>query len=183
MPPDAAGADVWVEVGQLISNNDVCVNNDALLFVIGESITVDETSESREENEAFDLAFGIDRYLPGFAATFTERPARWFHYWPDDMITDADGRIMPISLDSVFKSNFDYMMRQYFILVPDGRFKFNLGGMDSSRPGSLTTWGLAKISTTPAYATRTDYYEYLGASRRQLTPAEADQSISDILRP
>jgi hypothetical protein len=104
----------------------------------------------------------------------------FFWDWPNFMVT-RDGQDLMIARQSIFMAEFDYMMTQYFARVPDGRFKFNLGGMDNNHPDTLTTWELRTISTSGVYAPKTDYYLFEGLGRTALTPVEAAPRITAIL--
>ncbi len=135
-----------------------------------------------ENSDGFDLAFGRDVFVIPFAASFAtqgERPALAWLDWPDWMITNSDGNMIPIMQREVFIGTFDAIMVGYFAVVPDGRMKFVLSGMDNTQPNSITTWELRKISTE--YAEKADYYLFEGGVRTELSPELASARIAEIL--
>src|SRR5690606_7331036 len=104
-----------------------------------------------------DLAFGINKHLWSFAASF-HRPTYAWLQWPSELVTAPGGSTMRLADPSVFRSEFHGILATYFGLYPDGRLKFNLYGL---APGhlphqSLTVWELEQVSTI--YPHKTDYY-------------------------
>lgn len=123
----------------------------------------------------FDLTFGISPDVVYFASAFTERPALSWLDWPDWMIEDGSGGIIPIMKAPIFKGFFDYILSQYWQIVPDGRLKFNLAGLNADHADSMTTWELQKISSV--YPEKVDYYWF---QDRILKPLDSQQAASRL---
>ncbi|MGB1285293.1 MAG: hypothetical protein ACPG7F_02070 [Aggregatilineales bacterium] len=129
----------------------------------------------------FDLAFGRAPAVFMFAAQFEKmdvRPALTWMQWPDWLITDEGGSMIPIMNPASFRAFFDLMMTQYFAAIPDGRFKFNLTGLESEQTKKLTIWELKKLSTD--YLDKTDFYHF-DDTLKVLDSSVAKQEIAHIL--
>jgi RHS repeat-associated protein len=123
----------------------------------------------------FDLAFGKSPDVLAFAVSFGIQPITlpWLS-WPDWMISNfriADRAVFQLALDAV--------LAIYFSEIPEGKLKLNLSGLDSSRPNSLTTFEVRKLSTE--YAHKTEYFSFENLVRIQLSEAEAALQVSRIL--
>ncbi|CAG0975299.1 hypothetical protein ANRL4_01527 [Anaerolineae bacterium] len=117
----------------------------------------DETAQTRDSRDPFDLAFGVNEYLGRFAAALPRRTLP-FYSWPDWMVRADDGiHILMIGADpNILINNLDAIITGWVWVIPEGRIKFNLAKMDGSAPTSVTTRELKKVVSR--WQPLTDFY-------------------------
>lgn len=140
-----------------------------------------------DDDEGYDLAFGLDDHLWSFATSFV-KPTYAFLEWPDELVTAEDGRTLMLARRSIFVAHFHGIMQTYFAKVKGGKLKFNLydmtGGYSThlgDQDFSLTVWELQEISRV--YPTKVDYYLFDSktGSKKLLPFLEAQPLIMQIL--
>jgi RHS repeat-associated protein len=190
IPPQTKNwlGDLYWGIGRLLTPEQWDELADMLLGVGKLMLTqtgVQELTETKEKEkkkeEIFDLAFGVQEYLIGFATSFNgNRKALPFLYWPDFMVMRGD-EYLRIANRNVFMAEFHFMLNTYFAKFPDGEIRFNLFGMNNTEPTSTTSWELNQIVSNPLYSSKTSYYLFDGFQRIKLSDIEAQTRIIAIL--
>jgi hypothetical protein len=110
-----------------------------------------------DQRARFDLAFGVGETLVEFAFLFTDLPALMWRSFPDWLMTDDRGKIIPMGQKPHVVPGARRAMERFLTTMPDGKIHFNLLHVTPSRP---TTFGaLSFIRQTPDLRVRTWYYE------------------------
>jgi RHS repeat-associated protein len=147
----------------------------------------------------FDVALGRGGTLSNFASFFVDRPTVPFGSWPDWMIYDPPGKPgdsptgnwLPLMSgnDEVVAGAVETALMAWALVVPTGRIKFNLEGLDRTDPAPhrITLSELRRVSTNPLLASKTRYFFYypaggevgIGGVARELNPFEV---ASELMR-
>jgi hypothetical protein len=146
-------------VSQATSDDSQSNTQTAIQDALQHLTQADRVELKKSQENPFDLAFGVSEYVAKFAASFAQRGQRralWYWYWPDWLIRGKDGRLLPIASQEGLRGNLHFILNVYFAGIPDGRLKFNLAGMDSSKPNSVTSYELDTILRL--YRARVDFY-------------------------
>lgn len=140
-------------------------------------------TEPTAEIAPFDVAFGITPYLRRFADALTSADGRTTHIYSDfpEFMTTRSGHPLDINQPEVFRAEFDFMMEQFVGAVPDGRIRFNLGGMTADFPASVTTWELRHIVRSPTLLSLTEFYDYTGNALEIVTDDALWAKIGSII--
>jgi RHS repeat-associated protein len=86
-----------------------------------------------QQSDVFDVALGRGETLESFAASFTDRPTKYWMEWPDWMLQDSKGNWLRIAVPGLAYSSFVIAINTWNIRVPNGKIKFNLEGLDETR--------------------------------------------------
>jgi len=101
----------------------------------------------------YHLAFGLAPEVISFAASLTQSEGVltlcWMD-WPDELLLDSNGRVLPIMKRRVFIASFDGIIGQYRSMYPSGRLKFNLTHTDEVEHfrDTITCWEMRQISAS-----------------------------------
>lgn len=75
----------------------------------------------------------LGEHIAQFANMFTDPPAYWWQEWPDWLLQDEQGVIIPIARPEYVVKGVETCLHNFINLVPDGMIRFNLDGVTQVR--------------------------------------------------
>jgi hypothetical protein len=104
----------------------------------------------------FDIALGVGEHIAQFAGLFMDPPAYWWKEWPEWLLTDEYGDILPIARPQFIVRGVEVGLSNFINHVPHGKIRFNLENVSPLR--RFTMFELGYILHSPTLMDRTSLY-------------------------